>query len=131
MEKCKNCGKEMKKGFRKRVFCCDECREAYYHSRKNVACVECGNELTGKQRLYCCEECRKKATSRNQMERNKILYAKSKPEPEPEVKKRKRGRPKKWSKELAEFNGTARDLGLSYGQLEGQKYLERLRGMAK
>lgn len=108
---CKVCGKELKVGFgRKRVFCSEECRKAYY-SKGEKFCTICGKKLTGTQRTYCSDECREIGTrAYREMQREKAKKPKAEVKP-----KRKRGRPKKIPS-VADINAKARAEGLTYGQ---------------
>lgn len=64
---CKNCGKPLVQtsGGRKRIFCCDQCRYAWWnHSRHKqpyiLACRQCGEKFISfgnKNRRYCGRDC--------------------------------------------------------------------------
>ncbi len=70
-DKCRECGKELKqkKGIKRRVFCCKECRVKWWHrhpekiNRRAVysfVCAYCGKSFTAygnRHRKYCCHEC--------------------------------------------------------------------------
>lgn len=108
MDKCKHCGKDMQIGWkRKRTYCSDECRKAYYSTRTIFNCVVCGKKLVGQQRQYCSPECQNKAKSKVQYAKNKEIYKAFKP------KGRVRHKP---AMSLAEVNAKARAEGLNYGQ---------------
>lgn len=114
--KCKHCGEEIKIAFgRRKVFCSNECRIAFYDKDKEEKfCVICGKKLSGRQRAYCSDECRQKGKIAYQTKRNNEEYKKPKAEVE-EKPKRKRGRPKK-KPTIADINAKARAEGLNYGQ---------------
>lgn len=64
---CKNCGKPLIEisGGRKRIFCCDQCRYAWWnHSRHKqpyiLTCRQCGEKFISfgnKNRRYCGRDC--------------------------------------------------------------------------
>ena len=92
---------------RKKTYCSEECRKAYYSTRTIFNCVVCGKKLEGQQRQYCGEECRKKAKAQVQRAKNKEIYKAFKP------KSKARHKPKM---SIAEINEKARAEGLNYGQ---------------
>ncbi len=113
---CKYCGKEMKTPFgRRKVFCSNECRIAFYDKKKKGErfCLICGKELPPRRRSYCSDECRRKGIMAWQMEQHKEEY--KKPKADVVEKPKKRGRPKKGQR-IQDINALARAEGLTYGQ---------------
>lgn len=108
MYKCKNCGVDMRIGWkRKRTYCSDECRKAYHSTRIVFNCLICGNKLKGQQRQYCSDECKKKGKSKLQHERNKSIYKSVR------IKSKVQHKPKMTVDEVVI---KAREEGLTYGQ---------------
>lgn len=104
MTTCRYCGKEMNLGWtRQRVYCSDECRNAYYYTRENTECTVCGKKLVGHQRYFCSAECRNKSQKQTKQARYKTFRVKPKVRRKPKMS-------------IAEINAKARLEGLNYGQ---------------
>ncbi len=114
MPKCKYCDKELTSLFgRRKVFCSNECRIAFYDTKKKGErfCIVCGKELPSRRRSYCSDECRYKGIIAFQREKNKEEYKK----PKAEEKPKKRGRPKK-GLSLEQAAKLAKQEGISWGE---------------
>ena len=116
---CPICGKEFRKNGTHK-YCSEECkvkarkiayREKYemeFKAAGYTKCKYCGKPfkpLSGKYK-YCSDECRKKAHS-----------------------KAKTRKPRKDPLALSRINREARSQGLTYGQLQAQKYIEQMKGV--
>lgn len=119
---CAICGKPFRKG-KIRNYCSDECRNEgnkrnnhrYWEEskqKKEVKCGVCGKTFTPPttRYKYCSDECRKIAAA-NQTR----------------ISQGRKQKPKKDPLILSRINQEARDKGLTYGQLQAQKYMERMR----
>ena len=74
-EYCKQCGEKLvqRKGIKKRLFCCEECRHKWWNSHQEridrktfstFVCECCGKEFSSygkRERKYCSRECYIKA----------------------------------------------------------------------
>ncbi len=109
--KCRICGKEIKVGFKRKIFCSKECSDLFYgyKTERKTNCVICGKPLVGRQRSYCSDECKSVAKTKSQQAENKVEYKKPKAEPKPKVKKQK-------TLTISQVNELARAEGLNYGQ---------------
>lgn len=116
MANCLQCGAKLKTSTRKPPkFCRIECRNKYYYEKKkgekNLFCIACGKELSGRQTKYCGEECQKKTLNARMYEQRKEEFD--------EFKEYKKPTPKKRTKpkmSIAKVNELARAEGLNYGQ---------------
>lgn len=124
---CSICGKPFRYG-KMRNYCSVECRDKgnkannrrYWEEkkekqeRKEIKCGVCGKTFTppnGRYK-YCSDECRKIAAA-EQM--RTINTGKRKPKKDPLV--------------LSKLNQEARSKGLTYGQLQAQKYMQQMKGV--
>ena len=108
--KCAYCEKKITIAFsKKRKFCSDKCKNAYFYSKskkKPRFCKVCGKKINEPRRQFCSDECRQKA---NQDKATEIrsTYKKIK------ITERKRTKP---ALSIAQINELARAEGLNYGQ---------------
>ena len=100
-EKCK----KLFYGPASKRYCCKQCAYKAYNAVraiKSKACKWCGT-LTPNENKFCCEDCEQ-------------FYIRAKTANQP--------KPKKDFLSIEEMVKLAREAGLSYGQYEGQKYLQ-------
>lgn len=114
--KCRMCDKEIKIGFKRKIFCSKKCSDLFYGYKtdRKTNCVICGKPLTGRQRSYCSDECKRKGKIEREIKEHKYEYKKPQAE-EVKCEPKKRGRPKK-KLSISEVNELARAEGLNYGQ---------------
>lgn len=117
---CIICGKEFERTRDKQIMCSETCRRKKVSlDRKNQPkhekkCAMCGKFFmaTSSNNKYCSDECK---------EQGKY---------DSEVRKGRRKRnPKKDPLILSRLNQEARSQGLTYGQLQAQKYIAQMKGV--
>lgn len=120
---CPICGKLTRREGNKK-YCSEECRKKgaaelnskYYYEQKGELkkkCLVCDKIFypPNNRYKYCCEECRRIAAANTTAVRG--YGGKRKPKKDPMA--------------LARLNQEARSKNLSYGQLQAQKYIERMK----
>ena len=117
---CVICGKKFEKARKTQIMCSETCRRKKVSlDRKNQPkhekkCAMCGKLFmaTSSNNKYCSDECK---------EQGKY---------DSEVRKGRRKRnPKKDPLILSRLNQEARSQGLTYGQLQAQKYIAQMKGV--
>ena len=125
IEPCPICGEPVRR-INKQIYCSDKCRDKAQNLKKQAhrseqkteivkKCPMCGSVFfpPSNRWIYCSDECKKLAVA------NQVTYkgkgGKRKPKKDPTI--------------LTRLNQEARSKGLTYGQLQAQKYIKQMKGV--